>query len=406
MGNKVTFDGVNKIIQVDTAPTLVDGDLVVELDIKIDVYSDGKEDWKTDATLNKLKFPVSAVGGNPLPGSKALGSTYFLTPPWKIRPYEASHVFRVNGNFYSDDGTSPFTQTVGTYNVFLEQQVSSLVDSTVQQLSEIEYASYAGGPHVDVINGTAGTAYPAGTPEYPVNNISDAISIAGARGFEELHIIGNITFDTGDNISGYIVSGQNAGKSTFTINPGADTLGSEFRECSITGTLDGNSIIRNSRVVNLNYVSGIVYNCLLDPGTITLGGNDVAFFLGCYSGVPGQGTPTIDMAGDGPGLAIRDYSGGIKLTNKSGADAVSIDLNSGQVIIDPTVTNGDIVIRGTGGKVTDNSVGATVYNELTSVPNIVRGVWNALIADYNVTGSFGNFVQKKILTVAKFLGLK
>ena len=113
------------------------------------------------------------------------------------------------------------------------------------------------------------------------------------------------------------------------------------------------------------------------------------------------------MAGDGPGLAMRDYSGGIRLTNKSGIDAVSIDLNSGQVILDNTVTNGNIVIRGTGGKVTDNSTGsAVVYNELVSVPNISRGIWNSQLSDFNLAGSFGNFIQKKILTVAKFLGLK
>lgn len=406
MGNKVTFDGVNKIVQVTQAPSLVGGEWIVDLDVKVDVYSDGKEDWLADSTLNKLRYPVEAIGGQPLPGSKALGTTYFLNYGWRIRPYEASHTLNVNGNLYTPEGESPFVPTVGTYNVFVIQQVSSLVDSTVQQLEEIEYISFAGAVHVDVTSGISGTTYPAGNAEYPVDNIPDATSIAMTRGIQTIRITGNITLDTGDDVSGYIVTGINTGRTNIIINPNADTLGTEFRLCSISGTLDGNSIIRDARIVNLNYVSGSVYTSLLEPGTVTLGGNDVASFLSCYSGQPGQSTPIIDCAGNGPALSVRDYSGGIKLINKTGPDAVSIDLNSGQVILDSTVTNGEIVIRGTGGKVTDNSNGATVYNELVSIPNIVRGVWNALTSEYNQAGSFGNFIQKKILTVAKFLGLK
>ena len=43
MGQKVTFYPVTQIIQVDIAP--VDG--VIDLDVKVDLYSDGKEDWIT-----------------------------------------------------------------------------------------------------------------------------------------------------------------------------------------------------------------------------------------------------------------------------------------------------------------------------------------------------------------------
>jgi hypothetical protein len=48
------------------------------------------------------------------------------------------------------------------------------------------------------------------------------------------------------------------------------------------------------------------------------------------------------------------------LRNKTGTDSVSIDLNSGQVIIDSDVTNGSIVIRGVG-KLTNNSTGSVNY---------------------------------------------
>lgn len=133
MGVRVTFDPTTKIIQVTEAP--VGG--VVNLDVKVDLYSDGKEDWRASASLFKYRFPIRAVGGDPLPGSKALGSTFFLAPGWTIRPYEADHRLIVNGNLYVEDGSSPYTTTVGTYNVLIEAEVSSLVDATVVQFHEI-----------------------------------------------------------------------------------------------------------------------------------------------------------------------------------------------------------------------------------------------------------------------------
>ena len=125
MAAKVTFDPATKIITVTQAP--VSG--VVDIDVKVDLYSDGKEDWKTDASLTKFRFPIRAVGGDPLPGGKSLGSTFFLLYGWKIRPYEASHTMNVTGNLYSEDGTSPYIATVGTYAVALVSSISTLVET-------------------------------------------------------------------------------------------------------------------------------------------------------------------------------------------------------------------------------------------------------------------------------------
>lgn len=131
MGEKVTFHPDTRIIQVDIAPTFIGSDWYVDLDVKIDLYSDGKEDWLTDADLNKMIFALGSAGGDPLPGGQQLGATFFLEGGWKIRPYEASHIFRITGNLYSRDGSSPYVPTVGAYNVQIVQQVSVLVDSTI-----------------------------------------------------------------------------------------------------------------------------------------------------------------------------------------------------------------------------------------------------------------------------------
>jgi hypothetical protein len=118
---------VTRIIQVTAAPVLINGEWVVELDVKEELYSDQKVDWEADSVLRRLRPPIIPLGGNPKPGG-FLGATFFQASDWKIRPYEGNHIFRVNGNLFSKDGTSPFTQTLGSYNVFLAQNVSSIVE--------------------------------------------------------------------------------------------------------------------------------------------------------------------------------------------------------------------------------------------------------------------------------------
>jgi len=126
MGEKVTFDPVNLIIQIDTAPTLVGADWVVDIDVEADLYSDGKEDWLIDTDLNKLKFAMGSTGGDAKPGGQ-VGKTFFLEGGWQIRPYEADHWLRVVGNMFTRDGSNPFVSTIGNYNVVITQSVSDLV---------------------------------------------------------------------------------------------------------------------------------------------------------------------------------------------------------------------------------------------------------------------------------------
>ena len=357
MGAKVTFNELTKIITIDQAP--VGGE--VDIDVKIDLYSDGKEDWVATESLRKFRFPIRAVGGDALPGSKALGSTFFLASDWKVKPYEGNHRLLVNGNFYSEDGTSPFTQTTGTYNVFLEQQVSSLVDSTVQQLAEIEYASFAGGVTIDTINGYPGTGELSdgriiGTPRAPSDNWADTLTIANTRGFDTIFVIGDGTLDDTQNYDNFLFIGQSEKLTTLTLPTGASLSNCEFQFATVTGTLDGGSTLRRCIIETLNFVNGELDQCTIE-GTVTLGGSEEALFLECKSGVPGAATPVIDLGGSGQALAVRGWIGGLELRNRTGTDAISVDMNSGQVIIASTCSAGDIIIRGIYDKLTDNSTG-------------------------------------------------
>lgn len=359
MGHKVTFNSTTKIIQVHIAP--VDG--IVDIDVKIDIYSDGKEDWKSDATLNKFLFPVTAVGGDPLPGSKALGSTFFLEYGWVIRPYESNHTMQVNGNLYSRDDDSPFIPTVGNFNVFTVQSVSSLVDSTVQQLAEIEHSVFNDGVTIDIAKGYSGTAYPVGTNGRPSNNILDAHTIAEERGFIKFFIRGILTLDSGDFSDGHIFKGESPMTTQIIITDPANLTNCEFLDSHITGVIDPNTVIRSCIVGAVTSYNGYIWESAI-TGPIILDSVDAGetHIINSWSNDILDTPPVIDMNGAGTSLAVRRYAGSFIIDNKTGPEKISIDMDSGRVIINPTVTAGEIIVRGIG-RLVNNSTGTTIVTE-------------------------------------------
>ena len=275
-------------------------------------------------------------------------------------------------------------------------QVRSNNSAGLINVRELQHGIFGGEVHYDSVAGVAGTLYPIGTPLLPGNNFPDLTDIAYRRGFDQIHITGNAVLGAGDNVSNFTLIGQNPARTSITINPDAETLNCEILESFVEGTLDGGAILRNDVLEDLDYVNGYIMQSMLNPGTITLGGGAIAYILDSFSGVPGQGTPVIDFGGSGQALAMRNYSGGVKLINKTGPESVSIDLDPGQCIIDTsTVTNGAITVRGTG-KLTDQNgdrLYSGVYGSLTIIAD-------DLVNPKNIAKS------GKLLTIAKFLGLK
>ena len=320
------------------------------------------------------------------------------------------HVFNIiqcdlsGGNIVSvDDVGGEISSVLPT--AFTQVVRTSSASATLQDLSAIQFASFEGGVWVDVINGFTGTDYPTGTREHPSNNIPDAIAIDIERGFELVHIIGSITLDTGDDVSGFTILGQNQAKTVVTCNPGAETTGTEFDECSVMGTLDGGSLLKECLISDLAYVDGQVIHCLINPGTITISGSTTAHFLQCVAGNSSAATPTVDI-GSGSDVVFREWTGPMTLINKTGPERTSIDMLSGAIIIESSCVAGEIVIRGHG-EITDNSgAGCTVSVDVMTVQGVVDGVWNEAKTSHEISGSFGEMLGKKVLTLAKFLGLK
>ena len=236
--------------------------------------------------------------------------------------------------------------------------------------SAIEYSSFNGTVTIDVTSGITGTTFPKGTAQAPVNNTADALLIAGFRGITSIHVVGDVTFDTGDDMSHFDVHGEHEESSTITVNPGANVADSAFSNCTLQGSMDGSTTISHCNLLDVSIVSGLIEKSILG-GIVTLDGTGNANIIDCYSGFAGQATPTINFNGAGSGLIMRNYSGGIELINKSGTEAVSIDLISGQVKLTNTITAGAITLRGVG-KLTNESAGATIMEEMLDSGNLNR----------------------------------
>lgn len=99
--------------------------------------------------------------------------------------------------------------------------------------------------------------------------------------------------------------------------------------------------------------SGII---VIDPGQI-------ATFASCASIVAGLSTPQITAAGVGTQVNLRNYSGGMNFVGMNDVTSqASLEFAAGQVILDPSNTAGNIVLRGIA-RSFDNSAGATIVKQ-------------------------------------------
>lgn len=123
LGNKVDFDGINKIIYVHPE--------VTTLNIRTDVYS-AWIDWVVLRDNSKFLPALRYTGYDPIGAGVFTGDTYFLVNGWKLSVDLAT--VRVTGVLFSDDyDTAYYTTTmVAQYPATVSALVSAVsVPATV-----------------------------------------------------------------------------------------------------------------------------------------------------------------------------------------------------------------------------------------------------------------------------------
>jgi hypothetical protein len=292
-------------------------------------------------------------------------------------------------------------------DVKVANQVSLIVNNAAGLITNaaIEFASFNGGVTVDEGSVYSGTLFPVGTAQRPVNNMSDALLIAQTRGFTVFYILGDITLGNSFDFTQFTFIGESMSRTTITVEPSANVNNCEFYECSLTGTLDGNSKVKDCLIYDLNYISGYVELCVL-AGEISLDGGADAYFLDCWAGSRLGNPPTINLGGAGQSLVMQNFNGYVKWENKTGAsDQANASLNAGWVYLDSTITAGYITIIGTG-LVEDYSTGGTVNVDNVNNPNhIADHIMDEPIAEHQVIGSLGWQLSQNNTQIARMLGM-
>ncbi len=353
-------------------------------------------DWVVSSQNIKYKQALRTAGGDEISATKDLGITYFMMNDWRIRPAEGNYRLTLEGNIFTDPaGESVVVSTLDPHSVVVEMSVSNLVESTLAEMSEIEYASFNGGITIDVVSGTDSSTYPYGTTAYPCKTILNAAAIGAARGFTILYIIGDLTISSVDipyYVGGTLI-GQGIKNSTVTVD-NTIVVNSVVKECTVEGTAGNgsNAVFHDCVIGNLNNISLDAHDCVL-TGTIELNNSITTNFFNCTDGVPGSGTPVLEV-NDCESLGIWNYRGGIKLTNIiTPGTNVSFNAPSGRLIVDATDIEGSIIARGVG-SVTGTTGGTTInQTDLINRDTISDSVWDESISDHMTGGTTGYLVS-------------
>ena len=293
----------------------------------------------------------------------------------------------------------PYTITFedGQYAVYLQGTNNNILERTNKnQVSvnpsnsaglvnsvAIEYGEFGGAVTIDAENTTGlakeGSVYPAGTLRQPCLYPLDVLIIIAARGFNKINVIGDLDIGTSYDYRGITFIGGSITKSILTIESSALVEECEFYDAEVDGFLDGNSVVSSCMIKDLDYIYGVIESCILDSGTIKLGGGHTAYILDCKSGV---GFPTIDCGGEGQSLVVQNYNGKIKLKNKTGEEEVNVTLNAGEIWLDSSISAGVINVSGVG-ELFNESTGTAVVNSSALISSylIATVTWDTIYVD-------------------------
>ena len=346
-----TFDDVNQIINVELLGTL--GETITE--VTVQQIIDAVRDWEDEVWNEDVEDFIAASGKEDLGGGVYVGITLKLID-WKIkfasRPGPSWIMCNVSGgNLVAyDSGLGAYVFPIQNSS-FTNGYIARSSSATLLQQTTLEYATFNGGVTIDVISGAPGTAYPLGTPGNPVDNLTDAQSIATFRGFTKLYILGDITFAAIANIDGYTVVGETMDDSTFTLTAGVSTIGTKFEDCYIVGVVSGAIEAHHCKIDAVTNIGSLVndttfHNCVLEGAMqLSAANTQLTIFLECWSAIPGN-PPTLDVNNSTGLFVFREYSGGIILDNITAGQQCSLDFVSGRLIFNPNVTNLICRVRG------------------------------------------------------------
>lgn len=259
--------------------------------------------------------------------------------------------------------------------------------------------NYQGSVWVSAANGVAGTIKGVnGTPSNPADNLADAFTLLDSLGVRSIRLLdGSFTLP-----ADFTTSEMQLGAEASIDLGGFDIGGSTFIGGSVTGVQGGGGARAAFEKCELSALTGLAGQaCVCGvSGLLSLAVGQFDF-VDCHSDVVGIGTPTLDFVGPGRTASIRGWNGGFEIRNMiDGTNVASIDVASGQVIVDSSCTAGTLVIRDGMIPLTDNSAGTTIV-----AGTAADRVWDALQAGNTQSGTMGELLDDAATKAAQAAAL-
>lgn len=253
-----------------------------------------------------------------------------------------------------EDGLYAVDLAGANSNVFEKtnrNQVSLLANNSagLTYSKQVEDQSFEGRVSIDIDNGTPGTQFPRGTPGDPVNNLADAQAIIQVRNLpKKLSLLGALTVDPGEDISGYDIAGGYFADSLLTLSAGSTSDNIRVSNCTMSGGFHGaSSRYDNCLIINATGLDGYCSRSKLG-GLLTITGDSDFYF--CY------GTAAFIEAVDDLSINIVNFAGNATIANLTGSGSrCSIGVTSGVVAIDQTCIAGEITVVDADSQIDDQS---------------------------------------------------
>jgi len=321
-----------------------------------DVYKEYRN-WRRTAEVARVWDPLMRAAGNdPKGGGKYTPRYVTLLDGCRVVPYDENILIEVTGEAITDNADvdpDPFDTSTRTQplKLYITPPASELVraEAELEAVKQMEYSNrvcYQAG------SGNTGTTWPLGTRRYPLESFADIFSICIARGFNSVEIIDNLTTQATDNIAGYVMIGQDPSSTLLSLTSGNNTTAVKLKELTATGTCGGRMDMENCHLTNIVDLcaSGGDANltrCKLMNSIQLNSIADQTYSFDQCIGSGGATAPTLDVNGCSADIDLSCYSGSLSVTNMTNPGCnLSIDINSGHITLDASITQGNIIIRG------------------------------------------------------------
>lgn len=388
----ISVDWPQRVINVPRADMLLLQTTPIEIrQLDIDTFrlalrnlEDGADGMLFPDTHNHIA-PVS-VGGVTLARVMEIINGYTITFE------DGSYAVNISG------GNSNIGDVVNLNSV----SVRSANSAGLAYFEEIQQQSYHGGVvYIDIAEGTPGRRYPAGTPQIPVNNLTDALAIGAAYGYDEFLLRGAMAIDNAVDIGRTRWNGTDRVHSILTFDGTQTADHTIFHELGLSGDLGEHCVLYDCDCNNLSGVGGSVYRSII-RGTLTAHPAATLMLADCRCGESGNTPAILDHNGSAANVNARGWIGNLKIVNLTTAKSISIDMLAGNLEIDASCTAGTVYVRGSG-NITDNSgVGCTVdlSGMAADATTIASAVWDAQVVDYVTDGTLGADLAAAIAKIA------